>query len=49
VRAQVAAAISELGATQLRDLGKVMGLLKARHHGQMDFAAASTIARGMLS
>ncbi len=49
VRARVAAAISELGATHLRDLGKVMGLLKTRHHGQMDFAAASAIARGMLS
>jgi uncharacterized protein YqeY len=49
VRARVAAAISELGARQLRDLGKVMGLLKARYPGRMDLAAASAIARDILS
>jgi uncharacterized protein len=49
VRELVAAAISELAATTARDLGKVMALLKARYQGRMDFAAASAIARDMLS
>ena len=34
----VSAAIAETGAASIRDMGKVMGLLKARHTGQMDFS-----------
>lgn len=38
VEKAVAAAVAETGASSVRDMGKVMGLLKARHTGQMDFA-----------
>ncbi|MCC6006905.1 MAG: GatB/YqeY domain-containing protein [Rhodobacteraceae bacterium] len=36
----VQAAITELGAESIRDMGKVMAALKARHSGQMDFGQA---------
>jgi uncharacterized protein YqeY len=38
VEKAVAAAIAETGASSIRDMGKIMGLLKARHTGQMDFS-----------
>ena len=38
VEKAVAAAIEETGACSIRDMGKVMAMLKARHTGQMDFA-----------
>ena len=38
VEKAVAAAVAETGASSVRDMGKVMGLLKARYTGQMDFA-----------
>ena len=34
----VAAAIESTGASSIRDMGKVMALLKERHSGKMDFA-----------
>lgn len=33
------AAISETGADSIRDMGKVMGVLKGKYNGQMDFGA----------
>ena len=39
--ALVDAAIAEAGATTLRDMGKVMGLLKPRVQGRADMAAVS--------
>jgi uncharacterized protein YqeY len=36
----VAEAIGETGASSIRDMGKVMAHLKARHTGRMDFARA---------
>jgi uncharacterized protein YqeY len=44
----VDAAIAEIGASGVRDLGKVMALLKERHPGRMDFARASAIAKAKL-
>ena len=40
VEKAVAAAIGETGACSIRDMGKVMAHLKARHTGKMDFARA---------
>lgn len=40
VDAAIATAIEETGAHSVRDMGKVMAELKARHTGQMDFARA---------
>jgi uncharacterized protein YqeY len=45
----VAVAIEEVGACGLKDMGKVMGLLKQRHAGEMDFASASAIAKTQLA
>lgn len=41
VDAAVRAAIAETGATSTKDMGKVIGVLKAKHSGQMDFGKAS--------
>jgi len=35
--AAVDAAVAEVGATSIRDMGKVMGILKGKYMGQMDF------------
>ncbi|PRY94470.1 hypothetical protein BCF33_0059 [Hasllibacter halocynthiae] len=40
VDAAIGAAIDGTGATSIRDMGRVMGALKSRHAGRMDFAAA---------
>ena len=36
--AAIDAAIAETGANSIRDMGRVMAVLKARHPGRMDFA-----------
>ena len=38
--AAVDAALAEVGAETLKDIGKVMGLLKQKYTGQMDFGKA---------
>jgi uncharacterized protein YqeY len=40
-RAAIAAIIAELGAASVKDMGKVMGALKERYAGRMDFGKAS--------
>jgi len=40
-KAAIAAVVAELGATSVKDMGKVMGTLKERYAGQMDFGKAS--------
>lgn len=39
VAAAIDAAVTEVGAESIRDMGKVMGALKAKYTGQMDFGA----------
>lgn len=39
VSAAVESAIQETEATSIRDMGKIMGVLKAKYTGQMDFGA----------
>lgn len=41
-------AVSELEAPGLKDMGRVMNLLKDRYAGQMDFKKASTIVKSLL-
>jgi len=48
-RAAVAAAIAEMGAASMKDMGRVMAALKERHAGKMDFAKASATAKDLLS
>ena len=47
--AAVDGAIAETGATSLRDMGKVMAALKARHAGRMDFGAVGPMVKTRLS
>ncbi|SDF45436.1 GatB/YqeY domain-containing protein [Sulfitobacter delicatus] len=47
--AAVDAAVEEIGATSIRDMGKVMGLLKERYTGQMDFGAVGPVIKARLS
>lgn len=46
--AAVDAAIAEVGAQSIRDMGKVMGILKAKFTGQMDFGKAGPMVKGRL-
>ncbi|MBS0281243.1 MAG: GatB/YqeY domain-containing protein [Proteobacteria bacterium] len=41
--------IAELGATSIKDMGKVMAAMKERYAGQMDFARASAVIKTALS
>lgn len=43
------AVIAETGASSLRDIGKVMGTLKQRHAGTMDFAKAGAVVKQKLA
>jgi uncharacterized protein YqeY len=45
----VVAAIADAGAESLKQMGKVMGVLRERHAGQMDFGKAGAIAKQRLS
>ena len=46
--AAVNAAISETGAQSLRDMGKVMGILKERYRGQLDMGIVGPMVKGKL-
>ena len=46
--AAVKAAIAETGAAGVRDMGKVMALLRQRHPGTLDLAGASAAAKRLL-
>ena len=48
VDAAIAAAIAAVGANSIRDMGKVMGELKARYTGQMDFGAVGAAIKTRL-
>ena len=48
VGAAIAEAIAETGAESIRDMGKVMGALKAKYTGRMDFGAAGAMVKDRL-
>ncbi|ACA17615.1 GatB/YqeY [Methylobacterium sp. 4-46] len=48
-RAAIEAAIAETGAAGPKDMGRVIGALKAKYAGRMDFARASGLVKGMLA
>ncbi len=43
------AAVSETGAASIRDMGKVMGALKSKYTGQMDFGAVGPKVKDRLA
>ena len=49
MKAAIAAAIKETGAAGMKDMGKVVGVLKGKFAGQMDFGKASGLVKAALS
>jgi len=48
VEAAVKAAIAEAGASSIRDMGRVMAVLKGKYTGQMDFGAVGPKVKDLL-
>ena len=48
IEAVVSGVVTELDATGLKDMGRVMAVLKERHAGQMDFAKAGAVVKNLL-
>jgi uncharacterized protein YqeY len=48
-QAAVKAAIAETGAVGIKDMGKVIALLRQSHAGSMDFGKASGVVKALLS
>ena len=48
VKKVIAEAIAETGATTMKDMGKVIGVLKAKYAGQIDFGKASGLVKAAL-
>ena len=49
VKAAISDAIKDTGAAGMKDMGKVIGALKAKFAGKMDFAKASGLVKAMLT
>jgi uncharacterized protein YqeY len=49
VEAAVKSVIASTAATSMKDMGKVMGQLRAQYAGQMDFGAVSAVIKSLLS
>ncbi|MDP4594419.1 MAG: GatB/YqeY domain-containing protein [Beijerinckiaceae bacterium] len=49
VKEAIAAAIADTGAESMKDMGKVIGALKAKFTGQMDFGKASAAVKAALN
>ena len=46
--AAIAAAVSEVGAASVKDMGRVMAVLKGRYTGQMDFGTVGALIKARL-
>jgi uncharacterized protein YqeY len=49
VETAIKAAIAESGAASVKDMGKVIAILRAKYAGQMDFGKASGLVKAALS
>ena len=49
IEAAVKDAVTQTGAAGIKDMGKVMGALKGKYAGQMDFGAASAVIKKILA
>ncbi|MEL6679365.1 MAG: GatB/YqeY domain-containing protein [Pseudomonadota bacterium] len=49
VEKAIAGAIEEVRADSVRDMGKVMGILKTKYSGQMDFGSVGAAVKAQLS
>jgi len=48
-KAAIAAVVAELGASSLKDMGRVMAAVKERHAGALDMSKASGLVKAALS
>ncbi len=48
IKAAIAKIVAETGAASIKDMGKVMGALKAAYAGQMDFSKAGGLVKSQL-
>lgn len=48
VDAAIAAAVTETGAASVKDMGRVMAVLKGKYTGQMDFGAVGALIKSRL-
>lgn len=49
MQAAIKELIAQTGAVGMKDMGKVMGALRAKYAGQMDFGAASVVIKQLLA
>ncbi len=49
ITAAIEAAIKETGAAGIKDMGKVIGVLRGKYAGQLDIAKASTVVKAKLT
>src|SRR5262249_62237869 len=49
MKAAIEAAVKETGAAGMKDMGKVIGVLRGKYAGQMDMAKASGLVKARLS
>ena len=49
MQAAIAAAVQETGAAGMKDMGKVIGVLRGKYAGQMDMAKASAMVKAQLA
>jgi uncharacterized protein len=49
MKTAIAAAINDTGAASMKDMGKVIGVLRGKYAGQMDFGKASALVKSALA
>ncbi len=49
VEAAIAAAVAEVGASSVKDMGRVMAVLKGKYTGQMDFGSVGALIKSRLA
>ncbi len=49
VEAAIKAAVEQTGASSIRDMGKIMGVLKSQYTGQMDFGKVGAAVKAALA
>lgn len=49
IEAAIRDVIAKTGASSIKDMGKVMSVIKAEYAGKMDFAAASAVVKSVLA
>lgn len=48
IEAAIREAIAETGAVSMKDMGKIMGVLKTKYAGKMDFGKANGVIKSLL-